>query len=126
MISKYLGKKYEIGKWDCVTLVTNFYRDEYDINLILPSYSKSKDIFSWSTEWLDNYIEDKFSKISLTEGQNHDIVVCATNRGRLFHFGILLMPCDFLHLEEGHVSRISTITDYKDRIYCLLRARTIT
>ena len=126
MINKYLGKKYEIGNWDCVTLVTKFYATEYNINLELPAYSSSKDILSWSTEWLDKYIEGKFSKIPLTEGQNHDIVVCATRKHKLFHFGILLMPCDFLHLEEGHVSRISTITDYKDRIYCLLRRLTTT
>ena len=126
MINKYLGKKYEIGNWDCVTLVTQFYKNEYNVDLTLPPYSSSRDIFSWTTDSFYKHVEVDFRKIPLTEGQDHDIVVCATSRGRLFHFGILLMPCDFLHLEENHVSRISTITDYKDKIYCLLRKRMIT
>ena len=114
MVQKYLGLKHEYGTTDCIELLRQFYNNELSLDFPLPTYTKSR---SWmkqfSTHNVDLWAETCFIKVNLTHAENYDIIAFKSDRSDLIiHFGLFLKPTRMLHIEEGGVSCIDTLSDY--------------
>ena len=124
-IQYYIGRDSKLGEWDCIALVEKFYEKEIGVKIKLPTYSSFDDIYKYTSEYLEDYVKDKFIKISLDNARSKDIIVF-TSKGnnKLFHFGIFFMPHYILHIEKNGKSIYEPLSDrYRDRVHCLLRIK---
>lgn len=114
MLLKYLGHKHEYGKFDCIILVQQFYKQELGVSFDLPPYSHSA---AWMREFTTNVFDERAAKygtkVPLTGARNYDLIVFKSPKSNLLiHFGIYIMPNQILHVEEGKSSRIDMLSDY--------------
>ena len=114
MVQKYLGLKHDYGTTDCIELLRHFYNNELYLDFSLPTYPKSR---SWmkqfSTHNVDLWAKTSFVKVNLTSAENYDIIAFKSDRSDLIiHFGLFLKPTRMLHIEEGGVSCIDTLSTY--------------
>lgn len=114
MYEKYLNLKHIYGTLDCIILVKLFYKQEFNIEITLPDYSKSK---TWMREYdvdkLDSTILKYCSKLYLTDTKNYDLITFKSlNSSQIIHFGIFLSPLKMLHVEDGSISKIDNLNKY--------------
>ena len=124
MVQKYLGLKHEYGIVDCIELIRLFYKNELGIEFPLPSYPHSRAwLKHFSTDHVDRWASTCALKVKLTDAENYDVIAFKSlNSNLVMHFGLFLKPTQILHIEEGGVSRIETLSDYwVKRIYALYR-----
>ena len=124
MVQKYLSKKHQYGEFDCIELIRLFYKNELDIDFPLPTYPKSRDWMKhFSTDNVDGWDSTCAVKVKLTEAENYDVIAFKSTRSNLIiHFGLFLKPTQMLHIEEGGVSVVETLSDYwVKRIHSLYR-----
>ena len=112
MVQQYLGLKHEYGKNDCIQLIKSFYENELKLTFSLPSYPKSR---KWMKHFhvddVDEWASKCALKVKLTEAQNYD-VIAFKHKQYVMHFAIYLAPLKILHIEEGGVSCVETLSDY--------------
>jgi len=122
MVQKYLGLKHEYGQCDCIQLIKAFYRDELNLTFDLPSYPNSRKWMKhFSTDNVDDWASECAVKVKLTEAQNYD-VIAFKHKNCIMHFAIYIAPLKILHIEEGGVSCVETLSDYwVERIHTLYR-----
>ena len=113
MIEKYLGIPHEYGKWDCILIVTEFYKNEFGIDIKLPAYPHSDEwMDTYSPEFADSFFSKYGTKVPLTEANNYALMVFRSKKSkRLIHFGVFLAPGSILHVEENRPSCIETLCD---------------
>jgi|TARA_B100000035_G_C21027750_1_gene566945 cell wall-associated NlpC family hydrolase len=124
MVQKYLGLKHEYGTVDCIELIRLFYKNELSIEFPLPPYPHSRAwLKHFSTEHVDRWASTCALKVKLTDAENYDVIAFKSlNSNLVMHFGLFLKPTQILHIEEGGVSRIETLSNYwVKRIYALYR-----
>lgn len=124
MVQQYLGLTHKYGTVDCIEIIRQFYLVELNINLSLPTYPKSRDWMKhFSTESVDRWALTCAQKVELTEAQNYDVIAFKSTKSSLItHFGLFLKPTQMLHIEEGGVSRVETLSSYWiERIHSLYR-----
>ena len=124
MVQKYLGLKHRYGVCDCIELIRKFYIQELSIDFPLPTYPKSREwIKHFSTENVDGWALTCAVKVKLTEAKNYDVIAFKSTKSELItHFGLFLKPTQMLHIEEGGVSRVETLSAYWiERIHSLYR-----
>jgi len=121
-ILKYLDRDHEYGVFDCITLVTLFYKIEFGIHITLPEYPKSdKWITSLSSSLIDSYLKKYSTKIDLQFSKNYDLLVFS-NKNNIMHFGIFLLPFHMLHIVKGQRAKVELINSYwKSKIYNVYR-----
>ena len=122
MVQKYLVLKHEYGQCDCIQLIKAFYRDELNLTFDLPSYPNSRKWMKhFSTDNVDDWASECAVKVKLTEAQNYD-VIAFKHKNCIMHFAIYIAPLKILHIEEGGVSCVETLSDYwVERIHTLYR-----
>ena len=124
MIADYLGRKHEYGIFDCIILVHQFYKQELGVSFDLPPYSHSR---LWMKEFTTTAFDERVAKygtkVPLTAAKNYDLMVFKSANSKLLtHFGIYIMPSQLLHVEEGSVSRVETLSSYwVDNLYGIYR-----
>lgn len=124
MVQEYLGKQHEYGKHDCIELIRLFYRQELNIDFSLPRYPHSRAwLKTFSTDLVDDWAKTCAVKVKLTAAENYDVIAFkSVNSNLVIHFGLFLKPTQMLHIEEGGVSRIETLSSYwVERIHSLYR-----
>ena len=124
MVQQYLGLQHNYGTIDCIELIRLFYKNELNINLFLPTYPKSREWMKhFSTKSVDGWALTCAQKVQLTEAQNYDVIAFKSTKSELItHFGLFLKPTQMLHIEEGGVSRVETLSAYWiERIHSLYR-----
>jgi len=114
MVQKYLGLSHEYGVFDCIELIRQFYAQELSINFPLPTYPKSR---AWmkhfSTTDVDGWASTCAVKVKLTEAKNYDVIAFkSTKTDCITHFAMFLAPTQMLHIEEGGISRVETLSEY--------------
>ena len=122
MVQKYLGLRHEYGQCDCIQLIKTFYENELKLTFNLPPYPKSRKwLKHFSTQNVDQWASKYAVKVKLTEAQNYDVIAFKQNN-LVMHFAIYLAPLKILHIEEGGVSCVETLSDYwVKRIHTLYR-----
>lgn len=114
MVQKYLGLTHIYGKIDCIELIRLFYKQELHIDFPLPAYPKSREWMKhFSTNSVDGWASTCAIKVKLTEAENYDVIAFKSDKSDLvIHFALFLKPTQMLHIEEGGVSRVETLSDY--------------
>ena len=124
MVQKYLGLKHKYGVVDCIELIRLFYKNELNIEFPLPPYPHSRAwLKHFSTEHIDRWASVCAVKVRLTEAKNYDVIAFKSTKSNLItHFGLFLAPTQMLHIEEGGVSRVETLSQYSvKRIHAFYR-----
>ena len=114
MVQKYLGLHHCYGDIDCIELIRHFYKEELNLLLPLPAYPKSRDWMKhFTTDHVDGWASTCAVKVKLTEAKNYDVIAFKSTKSNLVtHFALFLAPTQMLHIEEGGVSRVETLSDY--------------
>lgn len=124
MVQKYLGLHHEYGTNDCIELIRLFYKKELNLNFNLPPYPKSRQWMKhFSTKHVDEWASTYAVKVELTNAKNYDVIAFKSTKSDLItHFGLFLAPTQMLHIEEGGVSRVETLSQYWiERIHAFYR-----
>lgn len=128
MYEQYLNIKHEYGVFDCIILVKQFYKQEFNIDIELPIYPASKLwMREYSTHNIDNTVLKYYTKLLLTDTKNCDLIVFRSlNSNYITHFGIYLQPFKLLHVEANSISKIENLTEYWiKRFYAAYRHQTL-
>jgi len=85
-----------------------------NLEFSLPEYPHSKLwIKEFTTTSIDNWAAQCAKKVSLTNAKDYDVIAFKSEKTNLIiHFGMYLMPSKMLHIEEGGISRVETLSDY--------------
>ena len=124
MVQKYLNLPHSYGETDCIELIRKFYKHELLLDFSLPTYPKSREwLKHFSTDSVDHWASTCSIKVELTDAENYDVIAFKSTKSNLItHFGLFLKPTKMLHIEEGGVSRVETLSDYWiERIHSLYR-----
>lgn len=113
---QYIGKEFEIGKNDCFSIIRDFYKKEYNINI--------NDYFR-DDKWYKknpNIIKENFEKEGGIEVKFEDIKEGDVIIFSFGHFAIYLGENLILHAPRDKYSNIEYLNDsYKNRISLILR-----
>ena len=124
MVHKYLGLTHKYGKIDCLELIKLFYKNELLLEFETPTYKHSRKwMKQFSPSDVDEWAVRCFKKVNWTDAEDYDVIVFKSNDSTLIiHFGLYLKPLKMLHVEEGGVSCIQTLSDYwMNRIHATYR-----
>lgn len=124
MVFKYLGLNHEYGSFDCLLLIKCIYKNEFGLDFDIPTYTTSR---QWMKEFSPNKVDEwamkSFTKVNWTDSQDYDVIAFKNDNSKLIiHFGLFLKPIRMLHIEEGGVSCVETLSDYWiNRVHAVYR-----
>lgn len=119
--NKYVGRRFEIGVSDCLTLITDYYKNE--LNITLPEIQRNENWYEKNPDLVNKSIPAFLNKIPLETAQKHDIIVFdMLNNGNPNHFGIYLDNDLILHHPRRKFSTVEILTKkHKEKIPYALR-----
>ena len=114
MVRNYISLPHSYDNTNCITLIKDFYNNELNLEFSLPDYPLSKHwIKEFTTMSIDNWAAQCAKKVSLTNAKDYDVIAFKSEKTNLvIHFGMYLMPSKMLHIEEGGISCVETLSDY--------------
>ena len=114
MVRDFIGLSHSYDTINCITLIKNFYYMKLNLEFSLPEYPHSKLwIKEFTTTSIDNWAAQCAKKVSLTNAKDYDVIAFKSEKTNLvIHFGMYLMPSKMLHIEEGGISCVETLSDY--------------
>lgn len=116
--NKYIGRYFELGKYDCFSLVKDFYEKEkkiilnYDKNI----YSQNLESMNVENEALKFYEKNNLKQVSINEIKSHDILLMDSfilNKAK--HFAIYLGNDKILHQPLFGFSKIDNYCNFYKR-----------
>lgn len=115
---KYIGREFLIGEMDCWTLIRDFYKNEYNIEL----GNYPRDVINWF-EKTPTIVEDNYQKVGGRQlNDDEEMIVGDVLVFKMAHFGIYLGPDMFLHHPNKKLSLIEPLTKlWADRVSLRLR-----
>jgi len=132
--NKYINKDFIIGKSDCLSIIEDYYSEEFGIKIF---HHERKE--GWDANY-KNFIEEKLKLMrlssfdnflekenlikinSINEARKHDIIIFKYLDNYPSHFGIYLDRNHLLHQPRDRKSIIEKLSDSeKRRIYCFAR-----
>ena len=112
--NQYVGRFFEIGVSDCLTLITNYYKNE--LNIILPKITRNKDWYKQNQNLVNEKIPPFLTKIDFNKARKNDIIVFdMLGNGMPCHFGIYLENDLLLHHPRNKLSTIDLMTEKQKR-----------
>ncbi len=130
---KYLNKKHDYLENNCITLISEIYKNELNSNafdklwiyLDMPE-GKPQDGKAWMKRFSIQDIEYGASlvakKVDLTDLQEYDVILFKSKRLLPIHFGMYVGYNKFIHLEEGRFSKIDVLnTNWREMIASIWR-----
>ena len=135
--NKYIDKDFVIGVSDCLSIVENYYNEEFGIKIFhyertvdwdkdYPEFVKNKLAEFCESQNFDKFFEkENFIKVEgIENAKKHDIIVFKYLENYPSHFGIYLGQNYILHQPRNKKSIIEKLTDAeKRRIYCFARSK---
>jgi len=114
MVRDFIGLRHSYDEVNCITIIRNFYYINLGLQFSLPDYPLSKHwIKEFTTTSIDNWAAQCAKKVSLTNAKDYDVIAFKSEKTNLvIHFGMYLMPSKMLHIEEGGISCVETLSDY--------------
>ena len=108
--NKYVGRSFEIGVSDCLSLVAGYYKEE--LGIILPEIKRKKGWYKENKNIVKENTPSNFKKISFEAAQKNDLLVFdMLNNDLPCHFGIYLGNDIILHQPREKLSTIEILTD---------------
>ena len=114
MVRNYIGLPHSYTDINCITIIKKFYSTELSLEFSLPDYPLSAQwIKHFTPDSIDNWAAQCAKKVSLTNAKDYDVIAFKSEKTNLVtHFGMYLMPSKMLHIEEGGISCVETLSDY--------------
>ena len=114
MVQDFIGFCHSYDDINWITLIKRFYDSKLNLQFSLPEYPLSKHwIKEFTTVSIDKWAAQCAKKVSLTNAKDYDVIAFKSEKTNLvIHFGMYLMPSKMLHIEEGGISRVETLSDY--------------
>lgn len=108
--NKYVGRNFEIGISDCLSLVSDYYKDE--LNIILPQIERKEGWYKNNPNIVIENTPKNFKQIEFKDAQKNDLLVFDMLKNNLpCHFGIYLGNDVILHQPRNQQSIIELITN---------------
>lgn len=108
--NKYVGRSFEIGVSDCLTLVADYYQEK--LNIKLPSIKRKDGWYKDNPKIVDENTPANFTKIELKEAKENDLVVFdMLKNNQPCHFGVYLGNDMILHQPREKLSTIELLTE---------------
>ena len=109
-MKKYVGRKYDYGKVDCYSLVRDFYKDEFGIELT--NYARPEDWFDKGANvYMENFRSEGFYLVEENEELLYgDVFLIAFGTQVASHAAIYVGDNEILH---HPLNRISAVDKYK-------------
>lgn len=125
----YIGREFEYGKFDCFSLVKDYYKKELGINII-DNYTNRND--NWyekkSNSFLEGWKNDNSDFNIVEKPKKHDVLFLKYFKTAVFphHMGIYLGEDMFLHHPRNKYSLIEKYSDtYKRKTFSILRHKSL-
>lgn len=118
--NKYLGRSFEIGVSDCLSLVAEYYKNE--LGVILPDIQRSEGWYKNHPNIVRDNTPKNFVKIEFKDAQKNDLLVFdMLKNNQPCHFGIYLGNDIILHQLRNKFSVLEELTEVmkKKLSYCL-------
>ena len=120
---KYLGIKHDYLTNNCITLISDIYKNELGSDVFDSLWAHLKipegkpiDGRKWmkrvSFDSIINWASTVAKKVNLTELQEYDVILFKSGRLIPTHFGLYISNNRFIHLEELRTSKIDVLNDY--------------
>lgn len=125
-LNKYVGKKFNYGNTDCYSLIRDFYKDEF--NLELADYARPS---NWWNEggnlYMENFRNEGFRLLGDDEElQYGDVVLIALGCSVASHGAIYIGNNLILQHCQNHISSIDRYMGvFKDRTLARVRHKSI-
>lgn len=123
-IEEYIGRPYIYGVYDCFSLVRDYYKKEFQINM--PNIPRQ--IHWWNESGESSMFDDYFEECGFVDKQisikflkKFDVVLMNINGTCVNHCGIYLDHGLMIHHRYGHLSRHDPLMIYKDRVTRIVR-----
>ena len=106
--NKYIGRKWEIGKTDCFTLIKDFYKNE--LNISLNEYHRDENYLSYLEKLFDkHYKREGFQKTNTL--RKYDCILFSRREGSPSnHIAVYLGNGLMLHQPSKSFSRVEDYT----------------
>lgn len=112
--NKYVGREFKIGINDCLTLVSDYYKNE--LNIILPKIKREDGWYKTNPNMFNESLSPDFEKIPLEKAEKGNVIVFdMLKNGMPHHFGVYLGNDILLHHPRNKLSTIELITDEKKK-----------
>ncbi len=118
----YLDKDFKIGKYDCLELVKNYYKQELGIEI--NHYNRAENWFESNPKIIyENFGKEGFREIdNLKNVKKHDILLFGNEKTRIYHVGIYLDNDLIIHHPRNSKSCIEYLNHhYKKDIILITR-----
>lgn len=113
----YIGNHFELGKYDCFTLIHRYLREQLNVNI---EYSKNFNNLLEANKLIENFLENNYEKdYSFSRIQNldvlkkNDVLLMNFNTGK--HFAIYLDQNKILHQPIFGFSKIENYCNFYRR-----------
>ena len=108
--NKYVGRAFEIGVSDCLSIVSDYYKEE--LNIKLPEIIRGADWYKKNPNIIKENTPTNLKKIENTNIQKNDILAFdMLNNGAPCHFGIYLGNDIMLHHPRFRLSTIEILNE---------------
>lgn len=115
-----LGRQFELSRFDCFTMVSDFYLKNYGISIT--NYARPKD---WSSDDIDiigqSYPREGFSKVqdwSIATLQPGDLLAMAIGSSKANHLAIYIGQNKIVHHLMYQLSREEILRDFWRKSVC--------
>jgi len=107
----YVGRKFQFGIIDCYSLVRDYYKKEF--NLELRDYYRADEFWKKGQSlYEDNFMKEGFQKVSFGKMQKHDLLFMHLEANLPNHAAIYLGEQQILHHVQGRLSSRDVLGEY--------------
>lgn len=118
--SHLIGRPFELGRFDCFTIVRDFYRDNFGIEIC--NYARPKD---WSSDKVDimglAHEREGFSKVenwTIRDLRPGDLLCIAIGTSAPNHFAVYVGDNKIIHHLSNSLSTDETLRDFYRMTTC--------
>ncbi len=124
-LNKYIGRNFELGKNDCLTLVQDYYKNELNINI--SNFDRNSAFSELDSDIIiKSYKNEGFKIIELDEINKYDLIGFRFKNKNIHHLAVYLGQNLFLHHQGNKYSNVEIFTkEYKKRAELILRHKTL-
>jgi len=107
----YVGRKFQFGIIDCYSLVRDYFKKEFDLEL--SDYYRADEFWKKGQNlYEDNFMNEGFRKVPLDEIQKHDVLLIHLEANLPNHAAIYLGDQQVLHHVQGRLSSRDVLGEY--------------
>jgi len=120
----YLYKNFEIGKYDCFTLIKNYYHQQ--LNISLNDYKREEGWYLNTPKLIsDSFNKEGFMIVDKKDRKLHDVLLFGKDFDNLYHMGIFLRNNMFIHHPRNLKSVIEDLGHWESKLILTIRHKSL-